>query len=120
MELRLNEAQKTFMAFLIEERRSQLKAIQPLWSRHHRQDAKRLIDGFPYDKGQLIPYMRNRGEEIVLIWDPYTHNDLIADLRDHLSEREQDESHGSVSIVHEILAKIESLTQDANAAMTDE
>jgi hypothetical protein len=116
MRLKINKEETEFLRFLTEERRAQIRAIIPLWNRHHRQDAKRIMDGFPYEKGDLIPYIKTNKDGSVLLWDATTHQDLIADIRDHLNERQrsEDESNGSIRVVHELLKKIEAMAEDAN------
>jgi hypothetical protein len=122
MQLKINHEEADFLSFLIEERRTQIKAIYPLWDRHHRQDAKRILDCFPYEKGELIPYLKRNSEGGTLLWDANTHNDLIVDLRDHLAERQkaEKEANGPISIVHELLKKIEAMAEEANAEMQKE
>jgi len=121
MQLKITKDEADFLLFLIEERRAQIKAVIPLWDRHHRQDAKRIMDGFPYDKGELIPYVKRNSEGGVLLWEAITHQDLIADLRDHLTERQkaEKEAKGPISVVHEFLKKIEALAEEANAEMQE-
>jgi len=121
MQLKITKDEADFLLFLIEERRAQIKAVIPLWDRHHRQDAKRIMDGFPYDKGELIPYVKRNSEGGVLLWEAITHQDLIADLRDHLTERQkaEKEAKGHISVVHEFLKKIEALAEEANAEMQE-
>lgn len=121
MQLKVTKEESEFLSFLIEERRAQIKAVLPLWDRHHRQDAKRILDGFPYEKGDLIPYVKRNSEGSTLLWEAVTHNDLIADLRDHLAERQkaEKESKGPISVVHELLKKIEALAEEANAEMKE-
>lgn len=118
MKLNLVEKECEFLIFLIEERRLQIKAIRPLWERHHRQDAKRIMDGFPYEKGELIPYLR-KGEkgQGVIFWEPQTHNDLIADIRDHLAECQNNPDDEKTPVIHGLLKKMEALAEEANKEM---
>ena len=122
MQLKITTEEAEFASFMIEERRTQIKAVYPLWDRHHRQDAKRILDGFPYEKGELIPYLKRTADGNLMIWEASTHNDLIADLRDHLAERQkaEKESCGPIVVVHELLKKVEALTEEANAKMKEE
>ena len=119
MQLKINHEEAEFLSFMIEERRAQLKAVLPLWDRHHRQDAKHILDGFPYDKGELIPYLKRNKDGGTLLWEASTHNDLIADLRDHLAEQQKAEkkTNRSIVIVHELLKKIEAMTEKAKTDM---
>lgn len=113
MKLALTPEEYDFMSYLIEARRCQIKAIGPLWERHHRQDAKRILDGFPYDKGSLVPYLKGNRDAGALLWEPQTHNDLIADLRDHLAEQTNLAEPMFLEIVHQILTKMEALAPTA-------
>jgi len=119
MQLKITREEIDFLSFLIVERRNQIKALNPLWDRHHRQDAKRILDGFPYEKGELIPYLKRSNGNDLLLWEASTHSDLVADLRDHLTELQKPESESlhNVVIVHGLLKKIEAMTEDARVEM---
>lgn len=120
MKLNITTEEFDFMSFLIDERRSQIKAITPLWERHHRQDAKRIMDGFPYDRGGLIPYLKKKDGAAVLLWEPQTHNDLIADLRDHLAEQQNKAESKYLTVVHGLLKKMEALAEEANKEIQEQ
>ena len=88
---------------------AEFDALNELLHRHKRNEARRLIESFPYQKASIIPYVKTKGSSHTLIWEPSTHVDLVQDLKDHFEQMEK-MKHVLLPVALETLKKLEDAT----------